>query len=58
MFYLQSHRVITRRKIIEITITKVIIKQIEEMATRDKSTLLRFKNRAGVVYDNDWIIVV
>ena len=28
------------------------------MTARDKFTLLKFKNRAGVIYDNDWIEVV
>ena len=55
IFDLHSHRVITRWKIIEIPITKTIIKHIEEMATHDKVTFLKFKNRAEVVYDNDWI---
>ena len=26
------------------------------MAARDKVTQLKFKNRGGVVYDNDWIV--
>ena len=28
------------------------------MAARDKVTLLKFKNRAGIIYDNDWIVGV
>ena len=44
-----------RRIHFEITIPKAIIKHIEEMAARDKVTLLKFNNIAGVIYDNDWI---
>ena len=28
------------------------------MAACDKVTLLKFKNREGVIYDNDWIVGV
>ena len=55
IFYLHSHIVITIWKIIEITIPKELIKQIREMATHDKVKFLKLKNRAGVIYDNDWI---
>ena len=41
IFYLHSHRVITRRKIIEIKIPKEKIKHIEEMAARDKVTVAK-----------------
>ena len=55
IFDLHGHIVITRNEIIGITIPKAIIKRIKEMAARDKVTSQRFKNRAGVIYDNDWI---
>ena len=55
IFYRHSHRVIARRKIIEITIPKDIIKHIDEMATHENIISLKFENRAGVIYDNDWI---
>ena len=58
IFNLSSHRVIRGWKIIEIPIPKSIIKHVEEMAARDKVTLLKFKNRAGIIYDNDWIVGV
>ena len=54
IFDLHSHRVITRRNIIKIPISKAIIKYIEEMASHDKVTSLKFNNRAGVIYDNEW----
>ena len=50
-----SHRIIKRRNIIEISIPKAIVKYIEEIDARDKVTSLKFKNRAGFIYDNDWI---
>ena len=40
-FDLHSHRVITRRKNIETTIPKEIIKHIEEMSTHEKITSLK-----------------
>ena len=55
IFDLHSHIGITRWKNIEITISKVMIKNNEEMSACDKVTLLKLKNRAGVIYDNDWI---
>ena len=55
IFDTHSQMVIIRRKIIEIKIHKTIIKHIEEMAACDKSIFLKFKNRAVVIYDNDWI---
>ena len=41
IFDLHSHRVIKRRKIIEITIPREIIKHVEEMVDCDKVTLLK-----------------
>ena len=55
IFDIHSHRFITRRKIIEIPIPKAMIKHIEEMVADEKSTLLKLKIRAGVIYDNNWI---
>ena len=55
IFHLHSHIVITRWKIIEIPIPKATIKHIEEISGRDKVTLIKFKNIAGVVFDNDCI---
>ena len=49
------HSVITGRKIIDIKILKEIVNQIEEMTAREKVTSFKFKNRAGVINDNDWI---
>ena len=40
---------------IEIPIPKEIIKHIEEMAAYEKLRSLKFKNRAGVIYDHEWI---
>ena len=55
IFDLHSHIVITRWKILENKIAMSIIKNIKEMETRDKVTSPKFKIRAGVIYDNDWI---
>ena len=35
-----------------------MIKRIEEMAAREKFILQKFKNRSGVIYDNDFIAEV
>ena len=40
---------------IKITIPKEIIKCNEEIYARGKFALLQFNNRAGVIYDNDYI---
>ena len=40
---------------IEIPIPREIIKHAEELAARYKFKYLKFNNRAGVIYDNDWI---
>ena len=58
IFDIHIHRVITRHKIIQISITKSIIKHIEEMTARCKFILMKFNNRAGVIYDNYWIVGV
>ena len=58
VFDICSHIIITRLKIVEIPIPKVIIKHVEKMAARDKFTPLKFKNRAGVIYYNDCIVGV
>ena len=50
-----SHGVITRRKIIEIPITKTIINNVDKMAARDRFTLLKFNNIVRVIYYNDLI---
>ena len=55
IFDLHSHRGISICKIIGIPIFKSIIKHVEGMASRDKVTSLKFKNRLGVIYDNAWI---
>ena len=55
IFDLQSHRVITKQKMIHISIPREIIKHIEEMSASDRVTLLKFRNRLGFIYDNDWI---
>ena len=55
IFDLHSHKIITRRKNIEIKIPKTILKRIEEMAASEKVTSLKFKNRSGVINDNNWI---
>ena len=46
-----SHRVITRRKIIEIT----IIRTLRKWPLVKKSHYLKLKNREAFIYDNDWI---
>ena len=43
---------------IEIPIPREIIKHAEELAARYKFKYLKFNNRAGVIYDNDWIATV
>ena len=43
MFDLHSHRVNTRRKIIEIPILKAIIKHIEEMVAYDNVTFAKIQ---------------
>ena len=50
-----SHRVITRWNIIEIKTNKAIINHVKEMDAQGKVTLLKFNNRAGVIYDNESI---
>ena len=55
IFDLHGHRVITRWKIIKLPIPKAIIKHIEKMLAPEKVTSLKFRNRAGVTSDNDWI---
>ena len=52
---MKYHRVIPRLKIIENPIPKAMSKHIEVMDAREKLALLKFNNRAGAVYDNDWI---
>ena len=52
IFDLHSQKVIKRQKIIEIPIPEKIIKQIEAMAAHEKVTSIKFKNRAGFIYDN------
>ena len=53
IFYPHSHRIITRWKLIKITIPKTIIKHVEEMAACDKVTFLKLDKRAGFIYDNE-----
>ena len=45
----------TGRKIIEIPITKTIIKHVDKMASHEEFTSLKFNNIVGFIYDNDWI---
>ena len=52
---IHTHRVVTRRKVIPIPVTKLVIQHIEDWAKRDKVKSLKFKNRIGVIYDADWI---
>ena len=55
IFYLRTHKVITRQKNIEIQIPREIINPVGVMVACDKVTSLKFKNIAGFMYDNHWI---
>ena len=56
IFDLQSHRVITRQKIIEIPIPMIIIKHIEEIIASEKVTFAKIQEQSGSnIYNNDWI---
>ena len=53
---LHTGKVITRRKVTEIPITKLVIKAVEQMAKTQGFQSLKFKNRNGVVFhETDWI---
>ena len=58
IFDIHSHRVITKRNVIEIPIPEAIIKHIELMAACEKVTSLKLKNSVGVRSDNYCIAVV
>ena len=53
---LNSGRVITRRKVIEIPVTELVVNADEQMAYTEGFKSLKFKNRHGVIsHDTDWI---
>ena len=53
---LNSGRVITRRKVTEIPVTKVVIDAVEHMAEKEGFNSLKFKNRNCIVFfDTDWV---
>ena len=55
IFDLKSHIVIIGQKSIEIPLTKVWIKHIEEMAAHEKATSIINRNREGDIKYNDRI---
>jgi hypothetical protein len=53
---LNSGKLITRSKAIQIPVTNIVIKAVEAMADRQGFKTLKFKNRNGIVFhDADWI---
>ena len=53
---LNTGKVITRRKVTEIPITKLVIQAVEDMAKREGFKSLKFKNRNNVVFHDTGLI--
>ena len=53
---LNTGKVITRRKVTEIPITRLVIKAVEAMAKREGFKSLKFKNRNNVVFHDTGLI--
>ena len=52
---LKSKRVITRRKVVEIPVTRLVIQAVEQMAKDDGIKELKYTSKYGVEETNDWL---
>lgn len=52
---LKSKRVITRRKVVEIPVTHLVIQAVEQMAKDDGIKELKYTSKYGVEETNDWL---
>ena len=56
---LKSGLTTTRRKVTHITVNKLVIKDVGNMAADNKTTTLNFENKSGVLlHPNYWLIGV
>jgi hypothetical protein len=56
LYDLNSGRVITRARVIQISVTDMVIKAIERIAENQGFKSLKFQNRKGAIFHNaDWI---